>query len=281
MTEDITIRLGGSRADLESCVLLQRAVWGLTDLEITSTLQLIALTHAGGLLHLAETRSAEPVGFVLALPAIRGGKPHLHSDMLAVRPDHQNRGLGTRMKWAQRQEALARGIDLITWTYDPLQARNAGLNLGRLGAQAAEFLPNFYGVTSSALHHGMATDRLLVRWDLQSEKVQALAGRPEAPRIGPMPDLPRVNDVKWQAGWPVPTEPVLDLEDHELLLEIPPDWDTLCQAAPRVAEVWQGLVRKAFQHYLGRGYQGTGFVYAEGSGREIGRRRPVYILRRG
>jgi predicted GNAT superfamily acetyltransferase len=280
MSEDITIRLGGSRAYLESCVLLQRAVWGLTDLEITSTLQQIAILHAGGLLHLAETKAAEPVGFALAFPGIRGGKPHLHSDMLAVRRDYQNRGLGTRMKWAQRQDALARGVNLVTWTYDPLQARNAALNLGRLGARATEFLPNFYGVTSSALHHGMATDRLLVHWDLESEKVKALAGQPEPPRVGPMPELPRVNDVKWQAGWPVSTEPTLALAEPEVLLEIPPDWDTLCKAAPRVAEAWQAAVRKAFLHYMGRGYVGTGFVYAEGTGREIGRRRPVYILRR-
>ena len=281
MNDDITIRLGGSRADLESTVLLQRAVWGLTDLEITSTLQQIAILHAGGMLHMAETKAAEPVGFVLAFPGIRGGKPHLHSDMLAVRPDHQNRGLGTRMKWAQRQDALARGSDLITWTYDPLQARNAALNLGRLGASATEFLEDFYGVTSSSLHHGMATDRLFVHWDLRAPNVQELASQPEPPRIEPMPELPRVNDVKWQAGWPVSTEPELSLQDREVMLEIPPDWDTLCKAAPRVAEGWQAAVRKGLKHYLGRGYVGVDFVYAQGTGREIGRRRPMYILRKG
>jgi predicted GNAT superfamily acetyltransferase len=281
MSDDITIRLGGSRADLESTVLLQRAVWGLADLEITSTLQQVAILHAGGLLHMAETKAAEPVGFALAFPAVRGGRPHLHSDMLAVRPDYQNRGLGTRMKWAQRQDALARGIDLITWTYDPLQARNAALNLGRLGALATEFLPNFYGVTSSALHHGMSTDRLFVRWELQGDNVKELAGQPEPPRIEPMPDLPRVNDIKWQAGWPVSTAPDLALEARDVMLEIPPDWDTLCKAAPRVAEGWQAAVRQGLQHYLGRGYVGVDFVYAQGTGREIGRRRPMYILRKG
>jgi predicted GNAT superfamily acetyltransferase len=282
MSEHITIRLGGSRADIESCEVLQRAVWGLTDLEITSTLQLIAILHAGGLLHLAETADGQPMAFVLAIPATRGGVAHLHSDMLGVLPTYQNRGWGTRLKWAQRKDALERGVSLITWTYDPLQARNASLNLRRLGALATEFLPNFYGVTSSALHHGMSTDRLFVRWDLDAERVRGLASQTnEASRTGPLLDLPRINDVKWQAGWPVSTDPNLDLEDPELLLEIPPEWDILCKAAPRVAEGWQVRVGQAFAHYLGKGYVGADFVYAEGTGREIGRRRPFYILRRG
>ncbi len=282
MGDEIVIRQGGSRADIDTCENLQRAVWGLTDLEVTSTLQLVALLYSGGLLHLAERPDGRAVGFALAIPAVSGGVAHLHSDMLAVLPEQQNRGLGTRLKWAQRGDALAAGLSLITWSYDPLQARNASLNLRRLGAEAAEFLPNFYGITSSSLHHGMATDRLLVRWELEAERVRTLAARPEeASRTGPMPDRPAINDVKWQAGWPVSSEPRLGLDDPELLLEIPPDWDVLAKSAPHVAEAWHLRVRQAFTHYLSRGYKGVDFVYVQGTGREIGRRRPFYILRRG
>src|SRR5262249_40981621 len=163
--------------------------------------------------------------------------------------------------WAQREEALSRGISLLTWTFDPLQARNANLNLRRLGATATEFLENLYGVTSSSLHHGLPTDRLLVRWELSAPRVQELGtqGQPpgaraqelgtqgERPRTVPTPPWPRVNEVKWQAGWPVSSDPRLDLETPELLLEVPPEWDILCRAAPRVAEVWQSKVRQAFQ----------------------------------
>jgi predicted GNAT superfamily acetyltransferase len=274
MGDEIRVRRAATRTDFDSCVLLQRAVWGLSDLEITSAIQLIATTHAGGLLHLAESGEGQAVGFAYAFPAIRGGVPHLHSDMLAVVPEYQQRGVGGRLKWAQREDAVARGVDLITWTYDPLQARNAHLNLRRLGAEAVEFLENFYGITTSSLHHGLPTDRLLVRWALNSEGVRRLASEGERPLTVPMPDLPRVNDVRWQAGWPVSSDPRLDMTEPELLLEIPPDWDVICQKSPWVAEDWQAKVRRAFQAYFGRGYVAADFAPTE----EGGRRRPFYVL---
>jgi chorismate synthase len=277
MTDDLRVRLARERADFEVCVFLQRAVWALEDVEITSAIQMIATCHAGGFVHIAEKADGRAVGFAYAFPAVRNGLPHLHSDMVAVLPDHQRRGVGLRLKWCQREEALRRGLTLITWTYDPLQARNANLNLRRLGGTAVEYLPNFYGITTSALHHGLPTDRLLVRWDLKGERVEERAGAGKPPPTVPTPSLPRVNEVKWQAGWPVSSEPRLDLDAPDLLLEIPPDWDVLCQAAPRVAESWQQRVARAFQGYLGRGYIGADFAPTE----EGGRRRPLYLLRKG
>jgi chorismate synthase len=277
MNDDaIDIRTAQTRADVDACVLLQRAVWGLEDIEITSAIQLIATTHAGGILQIAETPDGRPIGFAYAFPALRGGVPHLQSDMLAVLPEYQRRGVGLRLKWAQRRETLARGIRLLTWTYDPLQARNANLNLRRLGGTATEFFENFYGVTSAPLHHGLPTDRLLVRWDLEAPRVRELADQGEPPRIAIAPALPRVNEVRWQAGWPVSSEPRLDLDAPELLLEIPPEWDVLCRAAPRVADAWQGKVRQAFQAYTARGYVAADFAPTQ----EGGRRRPLYILRK-
>ena len=272
--DDVRIRRARGRGDFDACVQLQRDVWRLADVEITSAIQLIATTWAGGLVHLAETAAGEPVGFAYAFPALRGGAPHLHSDMLAVRPEHQRRGVGARLKWAQRADALEAGLSLITWTFDPLQALNANLNLRRLAAVGTEFLEDFYGVTTSALHHGLPTDRLLVRWDLGAPRVQQRSQQVELPRAGPAPALPRINDVKWYAGWPVSSEPRLDLEAPELLLEIPPEWDVLCQAAPRVADGWQSRVRRAFQAYFARGYVAADFAPSE----EGGRRRPLYVL---
>lgn len=276
MDDSIRIRAAAGRADLATCVSLQRAVWGLSDLEITSAIQLTATLHAGGLLHLAETPEGAPVAFAYAFPAIRGGVAHLHSDMLAVLPGYQERGIGGGLKWAQREDALRAGVSLITWTYDPLQARNANLNLHRLGATAMEFLENFYGVTSSSLHHHLPTDRLLVYWNLRSPRVAALAEKRETNLRSPMPDLPRINEVKWQAGWPVSSDPILGLEAPALLLEIPPDWNVLASAAPRVAEVWQSKVKAAFQAYFGRGYIGADFALTE----DGGRRRPFYVLKK-
>jgi predicted GNAT superfamily acetyltransferase len=276
ITDEIRIRLARERADYDACVELQRTVWGLSDLEVTSAIQLIATTFAGGSVHLAERLDGRIVGFAYAFPAIRGDRPHLHSDMLAVLPEYQRRGLGVRLKWAQREEALSRGIPLITWTFDPLQARNAHLNLRRLGAVATEFFENFYGITSATLHHGLPTDRLLVRWELNAGPVVERAEAGEPPRSVPAPAYPRINDVKWQAGWPVSSEPRLTLEDSHLLLEIPPEWDVLVRSAPRMAEDWHGKVRRAFKAYFQRGYIAGDFAPTE----EAGRRRPLYALRR-
>jgi len=273
-TSGVRVRPAGSRADFDACVLLQRAVWGLTDVEITSAIQLIATTYAGGSLHLAETEEAQPVGFAYAFAGLRGGVPHLHSDMVAVLPEYQRRGVGLRLKHAQREEALARGLELITWTFDPMQARNANLNLRRLGAMATEFLEDFYGTTSSDLHHGLPTDRLLVRWELNSPRAVARVREGEPARTVAPRGYPRINEVKWQAGWPVSSEPRLDLEADRLLLEIPPEWDVLAKAAPRVAEGWHAKVRQALRAYFPRGYVAADFAPAE----EGGRRRPLYVL---
>jgi predicted GNAT superfamily acetyltransferase len=228
------------------------------------------------MLHVAETSGGRTAGFAYAFPALRGGTPHLHSDMLAVLPEYQQRGVGLRLKWAQREDSLSRGLALITWTFDPMQARNANLNLRRLGATATEFLENFYGVTTASLHHGLPTDRLLVRWDLAAPRVQELTAQGEPPRTVTAPPVPRINEVKWQAGWPVSSEPRLDLEAPELLLEIAPEWDILCRAAPRVADAWQTKVRQALQSYMARGYVAADFAPTQ----EGGRRRPLYVLRR-
>jgi predicted GNAT superfamily acetyltransferase len=275
MADDLRIRLAETRADFDACVQLQRAVWGLDDLEINSTVHFIASTYAGALVHVAESADGEVVGFAYAFPALRAGVTHLHSDMLAVLGEHQRRGLGVRLKWAQRAAALERGVSLITWTYDPLQARNANLNLRRLGATAGEFLENFYGITSSPLHFGLPTDRLAVRWQLDAPRVQALASGEELPQTVQAPELPRINEVKWQAGWPVSSEPDLTLTARELLLEVPPEWDVLSRSGPRVAQDWHGKVRRALGHYLSRGYVAADFAPTE----ERGRRRPLYILR--
>ena len=276
MTDDVLIRLARNRADFDACVEVQRAVWQLSDLEITSALQMIATTHAGALVHLAERAGGAIVGFAHAFPALRGGVPHLHSDMLAVLPAEQKLGVGVRLKWAQREEALARGVTLITWTYDPMQAHNANLNLRRLGAIATEFHADFYGITTSSLHHGLPTDRLIVHWDLNAPRVRERAAQGTLPRTVPPPALPRINEVKWQAGWPVSSDPRTDLTDDALLLEVPPDWNVLCKAAPRVAELWHGKVRAAFAAYFSKGYVAADFAPAE----EGGRRRPLYVLRK-
>ena len=263
MEPAVTIRDARGREDYDACVDLQRRVWRLSDLEITSAIQLIATVHAGGLLLVAEAAGKGIVGFSYGFAAWSHGASHVHSDMLAVLPDWRGRGVGLRLKWAQREAVLARGLELVTWTFDPMRAKNARLNLRHLGATAREFLPDLYGRTSSALHHGLATDRLLARWELRSPSVRRLAAGKSVPT--PKTQAARLNEVRRQGGLLLSSEPRLDLDARRLLLEIPADWDAVCRADPGLAREWQHVVRRTLESVFARGYAAVDVTTPEGA----------------
>jgi predicted GNAT superfamily acetyltransferase len=179
------IREAASHRDLDEAVLIQREVWNIEDMEVVGRIQLKASQHAGGSVLVAEGPDGAILGFAYAFPAFIDGKAFWHSDMLAVRKAHRDTGMGQALKWGQREAALKKGIRRITWTFDPMQAGNAHLNLELLGATVSEYLGNFYGITTSALHHGLPTDRLLADWNLESPRVLALS-RGEAPAALPV-----------------------------------------------------------------------------------------------
>jgi predicted GNAT superfamily acetyltransferase len=170
----ISIRPLLAHEELDGAVVLQRQIWGYHDLEVDSrTILTVATRFAGQVLGAFDQERL--VGFSLAFASLPAG--HLHSHRVGIHPDYQNRGIGRILKLAQRSDALARGIDVIQWTFDPLQARNAHFNLVRLGAFSRTYIPNLYGVTTSPLHRGLPTDRLLMEWHLQSDRVRrTLAG---------------------------------------------------------------------------------------------------------
>jgi predicted GNAT superfamily acetyltransferase len=189
----IAIRACEGFEELAACVELQIETWGYDETEvIPSKTFLLAQKIGGQVLGAFDTERAGGeagngakalVGFALSLPGVksREGKAeaYLHSHMLAVREGYRNRGLGARMKREQRREALSRGITRMEWTFDPLEIKNAYLNIHRLGAVVREYRVNFYGVSSSRLQSGLPTDRLLAEWDLDSPRVQGLLeGRP-------------------------------------------------------------------------------------------------------
>jgi predicted GNAT superfamily acetyltransferase len=134
-----------------------------------------------------------------------------------------------------------------------MRASNARLNLRHLGAVAREVLPDFYGTTSSALHHGLATDRLLARWELDAPRVVARA-KGEAPPPGLPGAAAALNEVTWRDGLPVPAPPRLDLEGEALLVVVPGDWDAVCRADLGLAREWQAVVRRSFEAAFARGY---------------------------
>jgi predicted GNAT superfamily acetyltransferase len=169
----IVIRPCRERDELAACVALEKEVWGLPDAEIVPMPVFIVAQEIGGQV-IGAFAGADLVGFVMAIPGTRAGKPYLHSHMLAVRSTHRNAGLGQRLKLAQRDEALARGIELVEWTFDPLEIKNAHLNLARLGAIARRYSINHYGDSSSPLQGGLPTDRLVAEWWLRSRRVETV-----------------------------------------------------------------------------------------------------------
>lgn len=169
----VDIRSCTTQAEFGECVGLERAVWNFADLDIVTADLLLMAARTGGQVLGAFDRG-RMIGFLYSVPALRDKLVYLHSHMLAVLPAFQNQGIGRQLKLAQRDEALSRDIKLIEWTFDPLEVRNAHFNITRLGAIVRRYEPNLYGITSSPLHRGIPTDRLLAEWWLDSSRVNAL-----------------------------------------------------------------------------------------------------------
>ncbi len=169
----ITVRRCQGLEELRACVALQKEVWNFSDAELVPLRMFVVADKVGGQV-MGAFDSGEMVGFALSVPGTRSGHIYLHSHMLAVRSDHRNGGLGRRLKLLQRDEALKRGIELIEWTFDPLEIKNAYLNIEKLGAIARRYNINQYGITSSPLQGGLPSDRLIAEWWLKSKRVETL-----------------------------------------------------------------------------------------------------------
>lgn len=166
--------------ELRACVALQKEVWNFTDAELVPLRMFVVADKVGGQV-MGAFEGSHMVGFALSVPGTRSGHVYLHSHMLAVRKEHRNGGLGRRLKLMQREDALSRGIELIEWTFDPLEIKNAYLNIEKLGAIARRYNINQYGITSSPLQGGLPSDRLIAEWWLKSKRVEALLGAGKNP----------------------------------------------------------------------------------------------------
>ena len=172
MPTDITIRPLHSLDEFHRCVQIAREVWADAELDTEPHVTYVIADHTGGQV-LGAFDGDLMVGFTKAFVGLHDHTPYLHSHMAAVLPSYRDRRIGRQLKLFQREDSLRRGIRLIEWTFDPLETKNAHFNLNRLGAISRRYIPNFYGITTSPLHRGMPTDRLLVEWHLDSPRVVA------------------------------------------------------------------------------------------------------------
>lgn len=180
--DSIVIRKCDQLDEMRACVALQQEVWSFSDADLVPLRMFVVAEKVGGQV-IGAFAGKEIVGFALSIPGVRVGHSYLHSHMLAVRKQNQNAGLGRRIKLFQRDDALARGFELMEWTFDPLEIKNAYLNIEKLGAIARRYTVNQYGITSSPLQGGLPTDRLVAEWWLKSKRVETLLRRGEKPRV--------------------------------------------------------------------------------------------------
>lgn len=261
----IVIRDVETLAEMREVEELQRKVWRVSDLDVVPALLLKPLKEVGAIL-IGAFGDSGMIGFVFGSPGFFRSSSVIHSDMLAVLPEFRSQSLGYLLKLAQRERALKMGIDTITWTFDPLQSRNAHLNFAKLGVVADRYEVNFYGETSSALHqHG--TDRLWVTWKLNSERVTSRLSY-----------VNRVTHEEHHAtmlsvsdGFEPQTRDIVN-ESATVSIEIPQELDKVTDHALLMS--WREATRHSFQLALSSGYVVTDYVVAQGGSPKVGR----YIL---
>lgn len=226
----IEIRHLSTVEEFREAVRLQQEIWGFDDIELLPV-RLFVVAHKVGGQTIGCYDGEAMAGFLLAIPGVKsGGENYLHSHMMGVKTGYRDMGLGRRMKLAQREEALARGIRLVEWTFDPLELKNAHFNIERLGAVVRRYVLNQYGTTTSHLHGGLPTDRCVAEWHLDSPRVTGLL-----------------------AGMPEPRGEVLDR------ISVPSDIGDLRTAKPDLAREIQAQVSEGFLEAFERGLTVTGF----------------------
>ncbi len=244
--DKVDIRECDTVDEMKKCVDIQRRVFPSNDLEVSPARHLIVTKSAGGWT-LGAYVGDRLAGFVLTVPMFRGDDRAFYSHMTGVEKEFQNLGIGAKLKWAQRERALAEGVRYIKWTFQPVLARNAFFNLERLGATIATYMPNFYGTDSDSVvdtggAEGIPSDRLFAEWELDSPKVVALSK----------------------------SEPWTETREVAAKVEIPSDWGALVKADPREAVRTQERVKAEFTEAFAKGLVARGF--------ERSAEHPKYIL---
>ena len=263
----MTFRDLHTHEDYAAVVGLQRAIWGRADDTIPEWM-LSASMERGAILVGAE-QDGRLVGFVYSVPGLKAGRSLQWSHMLGVLPEHRTSGLGHRLKLAQRERTLAQGLDLIEWTFDPLVATNANLNITRLGAVVEEYLENVYGESSSPLHGGLPTDRFVAAWRIDTPHVERrLQASALVARDASVTRAPSVLETRVEGAWRVPEGgPRLEARDPRVFVEIPYGFVDMLRDAPDTALEWRLTTRRVFRSYFANGYRVVDFIGSRETGR--------------
>jgi predicted GNAT superfamily acetyltransferase len=260
--------------DLRKVEQLEQEVWGLVDRDVTPLTMLIACREAGSILIGAFDGSAL-VGFAFGFPSIELGQLTIHSHMLAVLPQYRDLDLGYKLKLAQRERALAKGIQTMSWTFDPLQSRNAHFNFAKLGVVSDSYKVDFYGRATSSVLHQNGTDRLWVTWPMASARVERrIQGNPNGARELPSDPVPVVKSEL--GGRPAHGSLSAALAANKATVAIPNDIVVLEHRDSAVAWEWRLATRWAFTELMKAGFVVTDYFRAiapSGAG--------VYLLEAG
>lgn len=252
-----------SADDFRQVMDLEQQVWGFTDLNDMVTLPVFTITvKRGAILIGAFDETDRMVGFVYSIVGMKPARQVLQwSHMLGVLPEYRNSGLGRALKLAQRDKALAQGYELIEWTYDPLQAMNAHLNFTKLGVVAEEYHRNVYGESTSVLHKGTPTDRLVAQWWIARPHVErrVAPGGAIAVISSEVTDAAPVNTTHPAQEWLANSDVYLARDDRRLALEIPMGFTDMQREAPALALEWRLQTREIFETYFRRGYRVVDF----------------------
>ncbi len=266
------IRILEKLEDFRKCEAAQKTIWGR--LSVASEVMLVT-QKAGGAVLGAFARN-ELVGFVYALLARRHGQIIHWSHMMGVLPKYRSQGIGLQLKLAHRDFALSQGIKSICWTYDPLQSRNASLNLTKLKARVEEYVVDFYGQFPSIIEQGLPTDRFIVNWPIASKVVGRWLAAPR-PTTG-IPEVPAVGiTARDSTGFLFNKNIDLGQREPRLRVEIPPNADLMRTKGPTLARRWRLQTRKIFLSYLSSGYHVDGFFTENRDSDDL---RCFYVLRR-
>jgi predicted GNAT superfamily acetyltransferase len=249
---------------------LEGEIWGPIDLV---PVPIMAVSVRRGAVLVGAYDGPRLAGFVYSFPALRPhpsapvstpahlSAPASHwSHMLGVHSDYRGAGLGRALKLAQRERVLALGLDLIEWTYDPLQALNAHLNFVTLGTIVEEYEENVYGESASPLHGGLPTDRFVCQWWIARPHVARRLNREPLTLVShEVASAPVVNDTSVVDGWLDCGELRLGLSDRRVAVDIPLDYTQMLSEHPDRARRWRLETREVFTHYFSRGYRVVDF----------------------